>query len=164
MNNDYHSFGKTPEASKNSLTDVWEEALALMRPTPCRDALEAENQSQNGSDGDNGNGGKMVRMEMVRMEMVRMEMVEMEIQMRMVERTIGTEAAFAMSWRELMKIITKVYCPRTEIQKIVIPHHLGSVVYQMMSLWICEGFYGYDPIELFLPEALKGSDTNCRSQ
>ncbi|GKD10653.1 putative reverse transcriptase domain-containing protein [Tanacetum coccineum] len=34
------------------------------------------------------------------------------------QRTIGTEAAFAMSWRELMKIITKVYCPRTEIQKM----------------------------------------------
>ncbi|GJX01138.1 reverse transcriptase domain-containing protein [Tanacetum coccineum] len=32
--------------------------------------------------------------------------------------TIGTDAAFAMSWRELMKLIAKVYCPRTEIQKI----------------------------------------------
>ncbi|GKB81197.1 reverse transcriptase domain-containing protein, partial [Tanacetum coccineum] len=32
--------------------------------------------------------------------------------------TIGTEAAFAMSWRELMKLMTKVYCLRNEIQKI----------------------------------------------
>ncbi|GJW35981.1 putative reverse transcriptase domain-containing protein [Tanacetum coccineum] len=34
------------------------------------------------------------------------------------KRTIGTDAAFAMSWRELMKLMTEVYCPRTEIQKM----------------------------------------------
>ncbi|GJY08533.1 putative reverse transcriptase domain-containing protein [Tanacetum coccineum] len=34
------------------------------------------------------------------------------------KRTIGTEAAFSMSWRELMKLMTEVYCPRTEIQKM----------------------------------------------
>ncbi|GKB29672.1 putative reverse transcriptase domain-containing protein, partial [Tanacetum coccineum] len=34
------------------------------------------------------------------------------------KRTIGTEAAFAMSWRELMKLISEVYCPRNEIQKM----------------------------------------------
>ncbi|GKC13030.1 hypothetical protein Tco_1009812 [Tanacetum coccineum] len=31
------------------------------------------------------------------------------------KRTIGAEAAFAMSWRELMKLMTEVYCPRNEI-------------------------------------------------
>ncbi|GKA28170.1 hypothetical protein Tco_0714338 [Tanacetum coccineum] len=30
------------------------------------------------------------------------------------KRTIGTEAAVAMSWRELMKLMTEVYCPRNE--------------------------------------------------
>ncbi|GKE38720.1 putative reverse transcriptase domain-containing protein, partial [Tanacetum coccineum] len=34
------------------------------------------------------------------------------------KRTIGTEAAFAMSWRELMKQMTEVYCPRNKIQKM----------------------------------------------
>ncbi|GJY19836.1 reverse transcriptase domain-containing protein [Tanacetum coccineum] len=34
------------------------------------------------------------------------------------KRIIGTEAAFAMSWRELMKLMTEVYCPRNEIQKM----------------------------------------------
>ncbi|GKD60229.1 putative reverse transcriptase domain-containing protein [Tanacetum coccineum] len=34
------------------------------------------------------------------------------------KRTIGTEAAFAMSWRELMKLMVEVYCPRNEIQKM----------------------------------------------
>ncbi|GJU08083.1 hypothetical protein Tco_1124513 [Tanacetum coccineum] len=31
------------------------------------------------------------------------------------KRTIGTDAAFAMSWRELMKLMAEVYYPRTEI-------------------------------------------------
>ncbi|GJW34878.1 reverse transcriptase domain-containing protein [Tanacetum coccineum] len=34
------------------------------------------------------------------------------------KRTIGTEAAFAISWRELIKLMTEVYCPRNEIQKM----------------------------------------------
>ncbi|GKE06355.1 putative reverse transcriptase domain-containing protein, partial [Tanacetum coccineum] len=34
------------------------------------------------------------------------------------KRTIRTEAAFAMSWRKLMKLMTEVYCPRNEIQKM----------------------------------------------
>ncbi|GKC56662.1 reverse transcriptase domain-containing protein [Tanacetum coccineum] len=34
------------------------------------------------------------------------------------KRTIGTEAAFSMSWRELMKQMTEVYCPRNKIQKM----------------------------------------------
>ncbi|GKD91962.1 putative reverse transcriptase domain-containing protein [Tanacetum coccineum] len=65
---------------------------------------------------------EMVKMEMMKMEMVEIEMVEMEIQMRMIEnshkRTSGADAAFAMSWKEIMKLIAEVYCPRTEIQKM----------------------------------------------
>ncbi|GJT25148.1 reverse transcriptase domain-containing protein [Tanacetum coccineum] len=34
------------------------------------------------------------------------------------KRTIGTEAAFSMSWKELMKLMTEVCCPRNEIQKM----------------------------------------------
>ncbi|GKD04674.1 reverse transcriptase domain-containing protein, partial [Tanacetum coccineum] len=34
------------------------------------------------------------------------------------KRTIGANTAFAMSWRELIKLIAEVYCPRTEIQKM----------------------------------------------
>ncbi|GKE40077.1 putative reverse transcriptase domain-containing protein, partial [Tanacetum coccineum] len=34
------------------------------------------------------------------------------------KRTIGADAAFAMSWRELMKLMDEVYCPRTKIQKM----------------------------------------------
>ncbi|GJU06853.1 putative reverse transcriptase domain-containing protein [Tanacetum coccineum] len=34
------------------------------------------------------------------------------------KRTVGTDAAFAMSGKELMKLIAEVYCPRNEIQKM----------------------------------------------
>ncbi|GJW12278.1 hypothetical protein Tco_1578105 [Tanacetum coccineum] len=34
------------------------------------------------------------------------------------KRTIGAEAAFSMSWREPMKLMTEVYYPRNEIQKM----------------------------------------------
>ncbi|GKD32658.1 hypothetical protein Tco_1248167, partial [Tanacetum coccineum] len=32
------------------------------------------------------------------------------------KRTIGTDDAYALSWRELLKLITEVYCQRNEIQ------------------------------------------------
>ncbi|GJU27093.1 putative reverse transcriptase domain-containing protein [Tanacetum coccineum] len=34
------------------------------------------------------------------------------------KRTIGIEAAYAMSWTKLMKLMTEVYSPRNEIQKM----------------------------------------------
>ncbi|GJR11206.1 putative reverse transcriptase domain-containing protein [Tanacetum coccineum] len=34
------------------------------------------------------------------------------------KRTIGIEAAYAMSWAELMKLMTEVYCPRNKVQKM----------------------------------------------
>ncbi|GJZ17394.1 putative reverse transcriptase domain-containing protein [Tanacetum coccineum] len=34
------------------------------------------------------------------------------------KRTIGVDAAYAMKWARLMKLMTKVYCPRNEIQKM----------------------------------------------
>nr|GEU53745.1 reverse transcriptase domain-containing protein [Tanacetum cinerariifolium] len=34
------------------------------------------------------------------------------------KRTIGIEAAYAMKWTKLIKLMTKVYCPRNEIQKM----------------------------------------------
>ncbi|GKF31103.1 reverse transcriptase domain-containing protein [Tanacetum coccineum] len=36
------------------------------------------------------------------------------------KRTIRTDAAYALSWRELLKLMTEVYCPRNEIQKMEI--------------------------------------------
>ncbi|GJU36677.1 hypothetical protein Tco_1185031 [Tanacetum coccineum] len=42
------------------------------------------------------------------------------------KRTIGTDAAYALSWRELMKLMTEVYCPRNENPKD--GNRAGSVV------------------------------------
>ncbi|GJZ70798.1 reverse transcriptase domain-containing protein [Tanacetum coccineum] len=33
-------------------------------------------------------------------------------------RIIGIEAVYAMNWTELMKLMTEVYCPRNEVQKM----------------------------------------------
>ncbi|GJT61007.1 hypothetical protein Tco_1004540 [Tanacetum coccineum] len=30
------------------------------------------------------------------------------------QRTVGTDAAYAMTWKELMRLMTEVYCPRNE--------------------------------------------------
>nr|GEZ12037.1 putative reverse transcriptase domain-containing protein [Tanacetum cinerariifolium] len=51
-----------------------------------------------------------------KIEMAEMEMVEMEMNSH--KRTVGTDVAFAMKWRELMKLMAEVYCPRNEIQKM----------------------------------------------
>nr|GEX95562.1 retrotransposon protein, putative, Ty3-gypsy subclass [Tanacetum cinerariifolium] len=109
--------GMTPNAIEELVNRRVEEALAAYEATRAANALEAENQSQNGDDGDNENGGNGND---------EMEMVEMEIQMRMIgvlgllleSRTVGTDVAFAMSWRELMKLMAEVYYPRNEIQKM----------------------------------------------
>nr|GEU81448.1 putative reverse transcriptase domain-containing protein [Tanacetum cinerariifolium] len=98
------------------------ETLAAYEATRAANALEAENQSQRVVTAIM----EMGEMEMVKMEMVKMKIVEMEIQMRIIgmlgllleSRTIRTEVAFAMSWRELMKLMAKVYCSINEIQKI----------------------------------------------
>nr|GEV32946.1 putative reverse transcriptase domain-containing protein [Tanacetum cinerariifolium] len=76
-------------------------ALAAYVATRAINALEAENQSQNSSGGDNGNGGNGNG-----------ENGNGE------NRTVGTDATFVMSWRELMKLLVEAYCPRNEIQKI----------------------------------------------
>ncbi|GJR18096.1 putative reverse transcriptase domain-containing protein [Tanacetum coccineum] len=34
------------------------------------------------------------------------------------KRTVGVDVVFAMTWRDLMKLMTEVYCPRNEIKKM----------------------------------------------
>ncbi|GKD57428.1 putative reverse transcriptase domain-containing protein, partial [Tanacetum coccineum] len=106
-----------------------EEALATYEATRAANALETENQSQKGSDGDK----EMVGMEMVEMEIGGMEMVETEIQMRIIGmlglllESVHTKTSWSVNpltsreWKELlelMKLMAEVYCPRNEIQKM----------------------------------------------
>ncbi|GJR47917.1 putative reverse transcriptase domain-containing protein [Tanacetum coccineum] len=113
-----------------------EEALAAYEATRAANALEAESQSQNGSDDDNGNGGngnggngnpnendrgtRPVARECTYQDFMKCQSLNFKGTEGVVGliRTIGADAAFAMSWRELMNLMAKVYCPRTEIQKI----------------------------------------------
>ncbi|GJY82392.1 putative reverse transcriptase domain-containing protein, partial [Tanacetum coccineum] len=75
-----------------------QEALAAYEATRASNALEAENQSQNGSDGDNGNGG--------------------DGNGKNGNGGNGNQNENNRDARELMKLITKVYCSRNEIQKM----------------------------------------------
>ncbi|GJX99875.1 putative reverse transcriptase domain-containing protein [Tanacetum coccineum] len=125
------SSGMTPEAIKELVNRRVEEALAAHEATRAANALEAENQSQNGSDGGNGNGGngnpnengrgdRPVARECTYQDFMKCQPLNFkgtEGVVRLI-RTIRTKAAFAMSWRELMKLMTEVYCPRNEIQKM----------------------------------------------
>ncbi|GJR48371.1 putative reverse transcriptase domain-containing protein [Tanacetum coccineum] len=113
------------------------EALAAHEATHAANAFEAKNQSQNGSDGDNGNGGngngkngnggngnpnengrgdRPVARECTYQDFMKCQPLNFKGTEGV--RTIGIEAAFSMSWRELMKLMTEVYYPRNEIQKM----------------------------------------------
>ncbi|GJS07037.1 putative reverse transcriptase domain-containing protein [Tanacetum coccineum] len=131
----------TPEAIEELVNRCVEEALAAHEVTHAANAPEAENQSQNSSNNDNGNGGngdgengnggngnlnengrgdRLVARECTYQDFMKCQPLNFKGTEGVVGliRTIGTEAAFAMSWRELMKLMTEVYCPRNEIQKI----------------------------------------------
>ncbi|GJW48088.1 hypothetical protein Tco_0079734, partial [Tanacetum coccineum] len=110
--------GMTPEAIEELINRRVEEALAAHEATRAANALEAKNQSQNGSDGDNGNGGNGDGLHEVSTTQLKGNGRSCRVDKNSHKRTIGTEAAFAMSWRELMKLMTEVYCPRNEIQKM----------------------------------------------
>ncbi|GKB61107.1 putative reverse transcriptase domain-containing protein [Tanacetum coccineum] len=133
--------GMTPVAIEELINRRMEEALAAHEATRAANALEAENQSQNDSDSDNGNGSngdgengnggngnpsengrgdRPVARECTYQDFMKCQPLNFKGTEGVVGliRTIGTEAAFAMSWRELMKLMTEAYCPRNEIQKM----------------------------------------------
>ncbi|GKA77554.1 hypothetical protein Tco_0784015 [Tanacetum coccineum] len=173
--------GMTPEAIEELVNRRVEEALADYEVTRAANALEAENQSQNGGDGDNRNGGigngenrnggnenpnennrvaRPVARECTYQDFMKCQPLNFKGTEGVVglirwfekmetmfyisnclekyqvkyatctllnsaltwwnshKRTIRAETAFAMSWRELMKLMAEVYCQRNEIQKI----------------------------------------------
>ncbi|GKA49669.1 putative reverse transcriptase domain-containing protein, partial [Tanacetum coccineum] len=193
--------GMTPEAIEELINRRVEEALAAYEATHAANALDAESQNQNGSDGDNGNGrnrngrdgnggdgnggdgnggdgnfrdgnggngnpnendrgARPVAREFTYQYFMKCQPLNFKGTKGVVrlirwfekmekvfhisncpekyqvkyatctllnsaltwwnshKRTIGTNVAFAMTWRELMKLMAKVYCPRTRIQKI----------------------------------------------
>ncbi|GJV27118.1 hypothetical protein Tco_1383566 [Tanacetum coccineum] len=114
--------GMTPEVIEELVNRCVEEALAVHEATCAANALEAENQSQNGSDNDNrndgngngengncGNGNPNENgREKYQVKYVTCTLLNNALTLwNSHKRTIGTEAAFAMSWRELMKLMTQ---------------------------------------------------------
>ncbi|GJU86571.1 hypothetical protein Tco_1294117 [Tanacetum coccineum] len=67
------------------------------------------NGNKNGMGGGNGDGNPNMN---ARDFVHCIDLVELS------QRTIGTDVAYAMTWKALMKLMTKVYCPRNEIQKM----------------------------------------------
>ncbi|GJX80027.1 putative reverse transcriptase domain-containing protein [Tanacetum coccineum] len=78
------------------------------------------------------------------------------------KRTIGVKAAYAMNWVELMKLMTEVYCPRNEIQKmetelwnLTVKGNDLTAYTQKIRKW--KGFIGS------LPTTFKGKCECCES-
>ncbi|GKD60673.1 reverse transcriptase domain-containing protein, partial [Tanacetum coccineum] len=120
-------FGMTPEAIEKLIAQRVAEALANYEATHAANTLEAESQSQNGNDGDNGNGGNRngnhgnggnnengnpnengrgvmpVARVCTYQDFVKCQPLNFK----------GTEGV-----RDLMKLMTEVYCPRNKIEKM----------------------------------------------
>ncbi|GKA60799.1 putative reverse transcriptase domain-containing protein [Tanacetum coccineum] len=172
-------FRMTPKAIKELIAQRVTKALANYEAIRTANALETENQSQNGCDDDNGNGGNgdggnnrngklnenyRGAMSIARVctyqDFVKCQSLNFKGSERVVsltrwfekmkivfhinncpevyqvkyaictlldsaltwwnshKRIIGVDAAFSMTWRGLMKLMTEVNCPRNEIQKI----------------------------------------------
>nr|GFA44091.1 reverse transcriptase domain-containing protein [Tanacetum cinerariifolium] len=131
--------GMTPKEIEELVNQRVKEALAAYEATRAANALEAKTQSQNGSDDDNGNGGNRNGVVELRRWFEKIETVfhisncleKYQVKYATCtllnsaltwwnshKRAIGTKAAFAMSWKELMKLMVEVYCQRNEIQKM----------------------------------------------
>ncbi|GJS68300.1 putative reverse transcriptase domain-containing protein [Tanacetum coccineum] len=187
--------GMTPGAIKELINRRVEEVLATHEATRATNALEAENQSQNGSDGDNGNGGnrdgenrngengnggngnpnengrgdRYVARECTYQDFMKCQplnfkgtegvvgLIRWFEKMETVfhisnyprkyqvkyatctllnsaltwwnshKRTIGTEAAFTMSWRELIKLMTKRFQELTMMCTKMVPEEDDQV-------------------------------------
>ncbi|GJY69609.1 reverse transcriptase domain-containing protein [Tanacetum coccineum] len=129
--------GMTPEAIEELINRRVEEALAAHEATRAANALEAENQSQNSSDGgngdgenrngENGNGGngnpnengrgdRPVARECTYQDFMKCQPLNFKGTKEC--RLIRQRLAIACHGRATLKLMTEVYCPMNEIQKM----------------------------------------------
>nr|GEY75377.1 hypothetical protein [Tanacetum cinerariifolium] len=121
----------TPEAIEELIARRVEEALAAQEANLNAGLLD-ENQSQNEDDNDNesrGNGNHGNNKGEIRMEGMKVQK-EMHQLLRFVPTrifsianhatlvTIGIDEAYELPWKDLMKFIIEVYCPRNKIQNL----------------------------------------------
>ncbi|GJV12889.1 uncharacterized mitochondrial protein-like protein [Tanacetum coccineum] len=134
-------FGMTPKAIEELVNRRVEEALAAYEAIHAANALEVENQIQNGSDGDNGNGGNRDGgngnggngnggngnpnengREKYQVKYATCTLLNSALTWwNSHKRTIRTEAAFAMSWRELMKLMAERFQELTMMCTKMVP-------------------------------------------
>ncbi|GKC64936.1 hypothetical protein Tco_1097534 [Tanacetum coccineum] len=132
--------GMTPEAIEELINRHVKEALAAHEATRAANALEAENQSQNGSDDDNGNSGngnpnkngrgdRPIARECTYQDFMKCQPLNFNALTwwNSHKRTIGAEAAFAMSWRELMNLMTERFQELTMMCTKMVPEEEDRV-------------------------------------
>ncbi|GJS85623.1 putative reverse transcriptase domain-containing protein [Tanacetum coccineum] len=107
--------GMTPEAIEELISQWVAEALAAQEANH-NVGLIVESQSQNGDNDDNENGGNGNRVAL-KESLVWLGDGALTWQNSYVQ-TIGIDEAYEMSWKDLMKLMIEVYCPRNEIQKL----------------------------------------------
>ncbi|GJY69630.1 putative reverse transcriptase domain-containing protein [Tanacetum coccineum] len=140
--------GMTPEAIEEHVNRRVEEALAAYEVTRAVNALEAESQSQNGCDDDNGNGGngnggngnggngnpnennrdvghvarKCTYQDFMKCQPLSFKGTEGVVGLirwfEKIETVFHISNCPKYQVKELMKLMAEVYCPRTEIQKM----------------------------------------------
>nr|GEZ92371.1 hypothetical protein [Tanacetum cinerariifolium] len=121
--------GMAHEAIKELIAQRVAEALANYETTRVANALEAESQSQNGNDDNNGNckngngnhqdGGNNINGNPNENGRGVMPVAHSAFTWwNSHKRTVRVDVAFAMTWRDLMKLMMEVYCPWNEIQKM----------------------------------------------
>ncbi|GKE38587.1 putative reverse transcriptase domain-containing protein [Tanacetum coccineum] len=71
----------------------------------------------NGNPNENGRGAMPVARVCTYQDFVKCQPLNFKGTEGVVEE-IGVDASFAMTWTDLMKLMTEVYCPRNEIQKM----------------------------------------------
>ncbi|GJW43137.1 putative reverse transcriptase domain-containing protein [Tanacetum coccineum] len=140
-------FGMTPKEIKELVNRRVEEALAAYEATRAVNALEAKSKSQNGSDGDNGNGGngdggdgnggngnpnennrgtRPVSQECTYQDFIKSQPLNfkgLEGVVRLIRWFEKMEIVFHIrncpeKYQRAHELMTEVYCPINEIQKI----------------------------------------------
>ncbi|GKD20255.1 putative reverse transcriptase domain-containing protein [Tanacetum coccineum] len=71
-----------------------------------------------GNRNDNGGGDATVRRDIRRSSYIALNRQVINLVDIFSHGTIRTDVAYALSWRELLKLMIEVYCPRNEIQKM----------------------------------------------
>nr|GEU65901.1 retrovirus-related Pol polyprotein from transposon TNT 1-94 [Tanacetum cinerariifolium] len=132
------AIGDSSESSRGGIPDledtIYDIVHYMSENDDCYSLCDGDNgngENRNGGKGngngrnrngrnENGRGDRPVTRECTYQDFMKYQPLNFKGMKRVVGliRTIGTEVAFSMSWRELIKLMTEVYYPINEIQKI----------------------------------------------